>query len=310
MIRIKYYDIDEQLAEVALHSWSFSTYQKNSSTNEYREKVDHIYEMANKIVEEKPELEQKAEYWANKFAKLYADWINKKHRLESSCPSMMIAGPSNFPTQKKEKQSKQLSKHFLAYDYIMAIETKIQNLPRTMNIIRTDTPNAIKKLQKEIESLKTEQNLAKKANQYYKKHHTLIGSGPTIDPEKQITEELAQKWIEYIQYAGVPAPTFYLTSLRNKIKRMESKIVEIEKLKIPQKQEVNIYPEQNLCKVVENKSLMRIQLEFDGKPNIAVRYLLKHYGYHWSPRNQVWQRQLTVNAKYATKELLMELKNM
>lgn len=42
-----------------------------------------------------------------------------------------------------------------------------------------------------------------------------------------------------------------------------------------------------------------MQLLFDEKPNDEQRRILKSYGFHWSPREQAWQRQLNDNAIYA-----------
>lgn len=49
-------------------------------------------------------------------------------------------------------------------------------------------------------------------------------------------------------------------------------------------------------KAVKNLEENRLQLVFDGKPEEEIRAILKKNGYKWSPRNSVWQRQLTPNA--------------
>lgn len=49
-------------------------------------------------------------------------------------------------------------------------------------------------------------------------------------------------------------------------------------------------------KAVKNVEQNRLQLIFDGKPEDAIRAILKKNGYKWSPRNMAWQRQLTPNA--------------
>jgi hypothetical protein len=49
-------------------------------------------------------------------------------------------------------------------------------------------------------------------------------------------------------------------------------------------------------KAVKNIEENRLQLSFEGKPEEAIRTILKKNGYKWSPRNSVWQRQLTPNA--------------
>jgi len=80
-------------------------------------------------------------------------------------------------------------------------------------------------------------------------------------------------------------------------------VIEIDRIS----EEHSSYPVQNICRIIENQELMRIQLEFDGKPSEDIRSLLKQNGFKWSPKNQVWQRQLTLNAKSATRQLLYDL---
>jgi len=48
----------------------------------------------------------------------------------------------------------------------------------------------------------------------------------------------------------------------------------------------------------------RLQILFDEIPEESKRKELKSSGFHWSPRNKAWQRQLTSNAIYAAKRVL------
>jgi hypothetical protein len=48
----------------------------------------------------------------------------------------------------------------------------------------------------------------------------------------------------------------------------------------------------------------RIKLSFNEKPDQEMIATLKSRGFKWSPRNQVWQRQLTHNAIVVTKHIL------
>ena len=47
------------------------------------------------------------------------------------------------------------------------------------------------------------------------------------------------------------------------------------------------------CKVIPDKEDNRVRILFDGKPDEIVRTRLKQNGFHWSPKNGAWQRQLT-----------------
>ena len=54
----------------------------------------------------------------------------------------------------------------------------------------------------------------------------------------------------------------------------------------------------------------RIRFVFSEIPSSEVRSLLKSNGFKWSPNNGAWQRQLTTNAKYATKRILQQLESV
>ena len=54
----------------------------------------------------------------------------------------------------------------------------------------------------------------------------------------------------------------------------------------------------------EDQEIMRVQLIFPGKPDDETRDVLKHNGFHWSPRNGAWQRQLNDAGKYAAHRVM------
>lgn len=127
---LRYYDIDEKLAERATRLNSFDNYLSNSETSAYRSKVDEIFDYAEKIKDSTDDMvvKQKADALANKYAKQYADWINKKNRIEAMCPSILIVGAGNFPIQKKEKQNEMRSKLYAEHDKFEVIEEQIKSL--------------------------------------------------------------------------------------------------------------------------------------------------------------------------------------
>jgi hypothetical protein len=98
-------------------------------------------------------------------------------------------------------------------------------------------------------------------------------------------------------------PAYILQNLGQNIRSVEQRIETLQKAKAKPNTEYNT----SACKVVENTKLMRIQLFFDGKPAEETRNLLKSNGFKWSPNNMAWQRQLTDNARYATKQVLKKL---
>jgi hypothetical protein len=55
--------------------------------------------------------------------------------------------------------------------------------------------------------------------------------------------------------------------------------------------------------IVYNYELDRLQVKHNTKPEMAMIDSLKHAGFHWSPSQGVWQRQLTNNAVYSVKRI-------
>ncbi|NLL67027.1 MAG: hypothetical protein GX236_04920 [Clostridiaceae bacterium] len=49
-------------------------------------------------------------------------------------------------------------------------------------------------------------------------------------------------------------------------------------------------------KIIYNYNLNRLQILFNQKPDSEIIENLKKHGFRWSPKNRVWQRQLTENA--------------
>lgn len=83
----------------------------------------------------------------------------------------------------------------------------------------------------------------------------------------------------------------------NKIKNLKYSQVKTEKQGIAK--DVDFSNE--FFKVIQNEEINRVQLLFDSKPSDEERTILKKNGFKWSPKNSVWQRQLTNNALYSIK---------
>ena len=198
------------MAKRAKGMYSFSDYIPNSETDSYKNAVDEVYKLAEECKSDKDDkIKAKIDYLADLFAKKYAEWLNKKNRVDCMCPSMMITGASNFPVAKKEKQISMLGSHYKEYDRIMDIKFDIRYSGRVRN-------------EKQGEVI--EQDFT---NDYFK--------------------------------------------------------------------------------VVQNVEDNRLQLFFDGKPDEAIRNILKSNAYKWSGRNGCWQRQLTDNARHSIKRVLKAL---
>jgi len=297
-----YFEINEKLAKSSKAMWSFSDYVLNSETESYKSEVNRMYDIADKIAINRPELEEDAYKIAERFSKKYAEWKNKGFSIDMMCPSVMICGAGNFPVRKKEKQISAYDRHMENYSYIISDFEKINNLLNSKSIIKSNDENAMEKLQSKLEELETFQFTMKNANAYYKKNNTL-------QDFNELNQESIDTLMDYMQRnrKSVPFESFELTNNNAKIKTLKIRIENLKKVKDSGTKETF---ENEFFKVVENAEEMRLQLIFNEKPSEEIRSMLKSNGFKWAPSQNAWQRQLTANAKYSLKIVIEKLKSI
>jgi hypothetical protein len=271
-----YYIINEKMAASSRQMWSMFDYKPNSKTEEYKAEVNRIYDLVKQIAEQKPEKIEKALLLAERFSRKYAEWINTGFNIDMMCPSVLISGAGNFPVRKKEKQNARHDKHWQYYnDYLKEIPKWIKDLLYDKEIIKSSDPDAIEQLTAKLEKLQKEREEIKEHNKKARSEGK---------PEQQ-------------------TDSYVLQNLGQNIRSVEQRINSLSKAKTKPTTEYN----SSVCTVVENTELMRIQLLFDSIPPVETRNILKSNGFKWSPTNKAWQRQLTDNARYATKKVLEQL---
>lgn len=302
-IERKYFPINEQLAKTSQTLWSFSDYISNSATESYKTEVEKAYKIVDRIAIEKPNRLQEALTIAERYSKAYADWKNKGYSIEMMCPSVMICGAGNFPVRKKEKQNQARDKHMKNFEYVKGYLQKLDNILNGKEIIKSGDADAIEKLQEKLDQLEESQETMKQVNTYYRKNKTLDGC--ELLSQKAI-DEIKDMMIR-ISYHTQPFASYSLTNNNAKIKATKQRIEQLQKAKEEGTQETI---QTDICKVVENTELMRIQLLFDSIPDIETRTILKSNGFKWSPKNKAWQRQLTDNARYSTKKVIKQLEEL
>lgn len=270
-----YYALNDSAARSAHYANSMRPFRADDA--DYRAEVDEAYEIAKWAAERNQERAEEAHSLADRYAQRLAEWYNKGYRIESMCPSVMVAGPANFPVKKKERQNSAREKHMDEYEAIKSIIAKIRRIGTGSDIIKASDGNAADKLRAKIGRLEANHEAMKKAN---------------VEARKNGEES--------------PYPSWMLSNNRQNIAAAKKRLASIEaqKERGTVDSEAVIMGEQ--CQVVENAELMRLQLVFDGKPSDDAREALKHWGFRWSPKNGAWQRQLTNNARFALKQLAEE----
>lgn len=122
--------INEELAKRAKQSYSFYSYVEGSATNDW----NICIEEAKQYLEEHNIADK--EIILERYKQKTSDWVNKNNSITASCPSIMIAGGSNFPVHKKEKQNERAKSHWEKYDYIFDIKNYLPKEKR--NEIKQD----------------------------------------------------------------------------------------------------------------------------------------------------------------------------
>lgn len=307
---MKYYTINENAAKRAKEMNSFSDYTPGSATAEYKSMVDEAYRLG-EMRRNDPDLTadeiEKIDYFVDKYAKKLAENINNRNAIDARVPSVLIAGGGNFPVRAKEKQNAARDKNYSEFLYIQNILEKIKILG-TGGIKASDSA-AIEKLEKKIQLLTESQEKMKAVNAYYRKHKTLEGC-PGLDSEviEQLKASMASSW----RPSPAPFESYTLSNNNANIRRYKSRLESLKKAKEKETTETVATDAggADICKVVENAELMRIQLIFDGKPADEVRAILKSHGFRWAPSQGAWQRNLNANGKYAVKQVLNKINSM
>lgn len=302
----KYYEIDEKAARLSKQMRSFDDYKEGSATASYKAAVD---EMA-RIVEEKkvqfPDKSEQLDKWLDQYAKNLATYINRDNQIGAQYPSVMISGAGNYNIKKHNKQMASWGKNYQYYDdKVLSIASRIKNLGSAgTDVIRGDESDALERLEAKLEYMKYWHDVMVEVNKYYRKNKTLDGfEGVEPDELERIKQDLAT--MKQLGMHDVPYPQYTLSNDNQNIKRIEGRIAELKRLKGNE----GLQEENEIYKLWTDKQDMRIRISFEiGKPEQEIIDLLKGSGFKWSPKNQAWQRQLTDNAVYATKNIQKKLR--
>ena len=286
-----YYTINEAVARRAKEMNSYSDYKPGSATAEYRSYVDEAAQLAERQkARVDPMYHEKIDSLLDTYARKLAANMNKGYEIDARVPSILIAGGSNFPVRKKEKQNAARDTNYREWQDIQGLLDKIRSTG--MGGISADDPQAVQKLEKKLAGLEKAQETMKAVNAYYRKHKTLDGC-PHLSPERieKMKADMSSQW----HIEDKPYPTWALSNNNAEIRRVKERIKSLSL----QKEIGYVGWEFEGGKVEANTEANRLQIFFDEKPDAATREELKSNGFRWSPKAEAWQRQLTDNAYYS-----------
>ena len=287
-----YYSINEGAARRAKEMNSFSDYQPGSATAEYRHYVDEAFALAQEQKKRvDPMYHEKIDSLLDTYARKLAANMNHGYEIDARVPSILIAGGSNFPVRKKEKQNAARDSNMQEWQYIQGLLDKIRSTG--MGGIRQDDPQAIPKLQKKLAGLEKAQETMKAVNAYYRKHGTLDGC-PHLSPEslENLKADMASGW----HYEKKPFQSWELSNNNAEIRRVRQRIESLTRAN----EVAYVGWEFDGGHVEANRDQGRLQVFFDGKPEADARQQLKEHGFRWAPSVGAWQRLLNDNAYYAS----------
>lgn len=301
-------DINLEEAQRAFHNVSFRSESRGQRVVE--EYVIDLKQLAQHIEKHATDERQQAiaqqvfEDLRQKYKARTLSWLAAKSR----CISSMITGPANFPVRRAEKANN--SEHNRMTELIDFANAMFGYAVKNLD-------KAIPKEEKKVDEIKDlkEQIAKAKKNQGFMKQANALN-------RKKDEEGLDRLFLEYygeVNYSAILAnfkkpnymnatgyERFELTNNLARIKRMEERLVMLEKKAVKAETIGEEAQSFNGLEIVRNHAEDRLQLIFEGKPCETVRGLLKSHGFRWSPRFNAWQRQLTNNAEYSLKNFVMK----
>lgn len=163
--KANYVVVSESTARTAKMLNSFSEYKEGTATAQQKSYTDAIVNYANDLLAKNPTNDtdkiEKVQYYIDAYSKKIADAIDRKNRIDASCPSVMISGGSNFPVRKKEKQLSAMENHYKETKYLYNTDDsnyyfkKIRTTLTDSGIIKSDDKNAVQMIKDKIAKLET-----------------------------------------------------------------------------------------------------------------------------------------------------------
>lgn len=287
--------IREDLARRAHDMMSYTDYREGSATVEYNtlcDRAEALAEAQKRKVD--PTYHDKIDALVLSYKRRMADNINRRNEIGTRCPSVLVAGPANFPVKKKQKQNAASDRNMEEYSEIQGILNKIRSVGT--GGISGDDPNAREKIEKKIESLEALQNTMKAVNAYYRKHKTVDGC-PDITPEQahKITADMERDW----RSDPRPFEAYHLQNNNAEIHRLRERLAEMDAMSA--NPETGWTFDGGTVEICREDN--RVRIFHDCKPDASTIAELKSHGFKWSPKAAAWQRQLTENAINAARRI-------
>ena len=194
MSDVNYYKINEDAARRAKEMNSFSDYKAGSATAGYRQMVDKAAGIAaaqKRRVD--PMYHEKIDRLLDSYARRLAENMNNGFVIDARVPSVLIAGPANFPARKKEKQNAARDRNMEEWKKIQGLLDRIKSTGT--GGISADDPDAVGKLKEKLENLEESQEAMKLVNSYFREKGTLDGCPfLTTEQVQRLKSDMESRW--------------------------------------------------------------------------------------------------------------------
>lgn len=212
--------------------------------------------------------------------------------------SWAITGRGNFPVARNEKAQASERRAIEELDaYVERASARLSRIARGAQIMRVGDANAETSALGEVEKLEALREAFKSANSAARKGEASLNAYmATLDGETQ------SKILEYARYSGStakPIPSFALTNLNARIKRLQNKAETAARVQAISVDHISI----DGATVEIDRADDRLRIRHANRPGADVIADLKSHGFRWSPSNAAWQRPVTPQAVARAEQL-------
>jgi hypothetical protein len=216
------------------------------------------------------------------YARHYCAYLNSRSR----CLSTMITGGSNFNVRRNEKRNSVADRRLTELNDFRerALKAIRRVLCPELAPIMTGDDNAAERLTAKIaaaEALQERMKAVNKAHDRYAKDPATLEASGLSDQDKASVRNYrpAYSWEPH------PFAPFGLTNNNANIRRMKERLALVGRLKATPETTA----EGTAARIEDVPAENRVRLFFPGKPEAAVRDMLKHGGFRWTPSLGCWQ---------------------
>ncbi|MFA4901077.1 MAG: DUF3560 domain-containing protein [Brevundimonas sp.] len=159
--------------------------------------------------------------------------------------------------------------------------------------VSSDDPDAVTKLLAQVEKCEKDQATYALINKFVRK-----GDREGLASALHYSPETITKLFESDAFGRVGIPSYVTTNNAANIRRLKARIEQLQSKAAQSEREPVEGPG---YRIVEDRDINRLCIEFDDKPAESIRSELKSCGFRWSPNRAAWIRQLS-NGAWAAAE--------